>query len=216
MWINPATWLRALPSNDGMHRLFGFILISLALGVGAASGQSISVGVLGGAPFTDVTNAVSTSTLSSVPKSTNFIVGPALQVNLPASFRIEVDALYRPYSFAITGISPVAPTVSANQWLFPFLLQYRFKTPLVKPFVEAGVSFDHLSNISAAAQTIPAGQPGSFLHSSHADVVLGAGVDVKIPFVRLSGELRYSHAGSADFAQLSNLNQAEVLIGVHF
>ena len=99
---------------------------------------------------------------------------------------------------------------------FLFLLQYRFKTPLLKPFVEAGLSFDHLSNISAAAQTIGAGQPGSLVHASHADVVLGAGVDVKIPFVRISGELRYSHAGSADFAQLSNLNQAEVLIGIHF
>jgi hypothetical protein len=202
-----------------MRRIFGFIFV-LALGSGAACAQSISVGVLGGAPFTDVTNAVSNSTISSVPKSTNFIVGPALQVNLPASFRIEVDALYRPYSFQINfpivNFLTGAPTVSANQWQFPFLLQYRFKTPVLKPFVEAGVSFDHLANISAAAQTIAAGQPGALVHASHASVVLGAGVDVKIPFVRLSGELRYSHAGSADFAALSNLNQAEVLIGVHF
>ncbi|HWE50731.1 MAG TPA: outer membrane beta-barrel protein [Bryobacteraceae bacterium] len=198
-----------------MRKIIGFIFISV-LGSGAACAQALSVGVLGGAPFTDVTNAVSTSTLASLPRSTNFVIGPALQVNLPASFRIEVDALYRPYSFQITSISPVGPTVSANQWQFPFLLQYRFKTPVLKPFVEAGVSFDHLSNISAAAQTIPSGQPGSFVHASHASVVLGAGVDVKIPFVRLSGELRYSHAGSADFAALSKLNQAEVLVGIHF
>jgi len=184
---------------------------------GAANAQSIfSVGVLGGAPFTDVTSAVSTSTLSSVPKSTNFTVGPAFQVNLPVGFRFEVDALYRPYSFQITSISPVGPTVSANQWQFPFLLQYRFKTPVVKPFVEVGVSFDHLSDISAAAQIIGAGQTGSFVHASHAGVVLGGGVDVKIPFVRLSGELRYVSEGSADFAGISNLNQAEVLLGIHF
>jgi hypothetical protein len=39
---------------------------------------------------------------------------------------------------------------------------------------------------------------------------------VKIPFVRLSGELRYTHQGSADFNQVSKVNQAEVLFGVRF
>jgi hypothetical protein len=190
------------------------ILLGL-LCTGASSAQSLSVGVLGGVPFTDVVNAVSTSTYSSLPTSTNFIVGPALQVNLPASLRFEVDALYRPYSFQITGISTSGIDVSAMQWQFPFLLQYRFHTPLVKPFVELGVSFDHLADISAAAKT-GISAPGRLLHASDASVVVGGGVDVKIPFVRLSGELRYSHAGSINFQDVSNTNQAEVLIGVHF
>jgi hypothetical protein len=190
------------------------ILLGLLCAAGAGA-QSISVGVIGGAPFTDVVTATSTSTLSYVPKSANFTVGPALQINLPASLRFEVDALYRPYSFEITSISPAGLNVSAMQWQFPFLLQYRFHTPLVKPFVEAGVSFDHLADISAAAKAGTTA-PGQLIHASNASVVLGGGVDVKIPFVRLSGELRYSHEGSADFAQVSNLNQAEVLIGIHF
>jgi hypothetical protein len=46
--------------------------------------------------------------------------------------------------------------------------------------------------------------------------VLGGREDLKIPFIRISGELRYTHQGSADFEALSNLNQAGVLIGVDF
>jgi len=176
----------------------------------AASAQAISVGVLGGAPFTDVVSSFNQSSFTFVSKSANFTIGPALQVNLPLSLRFEVDALYRPYSFG-SGVY----TVSADQWSFPFLLQYRFTTPLLKPFVEAGVSFDHLANISAAANNITSG-PGALIHSSNASVVLGAGVDLKVPIVRLSGELRYIREGSADFQAISNLNQAEVLFGVHF
>ncbi len=198
-------------------------IIVFALGLFCAvsgSAQNISIGALGGAPFTDVVNSVNQNDVTFLPKSTNFIIGPALQVNLPLSLRFEVDALYRPYSFSVSSVSPAAisnSTVSAMDWNFPFLLQYRIKTPvpLLKPFVEVGVSFDHIADISAAAKNITSG-PGTLLRQSNAGVVLGGGVDVKIPFIRLSGELRYTHEGSADFEGISNLNQAEVLIGVHF
>ncbi|MDP9053511.1 MAG: outer membrane beta-barrel protein [Acidobacteriota bacterium] len=193
-----------------------------ALSAVAASAQSISVGVLGGAPFTDVVKATNQNNLAFVSKSTNFTAGPSFQLNLPLSLRLEVDALYRPYSFTArstvaaslaTSIAPI--NVSGAQWTFPFLVQYRFKLPAVKPFIEGGVSFDHLSNVSSAAKNITSGA-GKLVHQSHAGVVLGGGVDVKIPFCRLSGELRYTHQGSADFQAISNLNQAEVLVGVHF
>ena len=201
-----------------MRRLLLFTLFCTA----AASAQSISVGLIGGAPFTDVVNSVNQNNFAFVPKSTNFTIGPAFQVNLPLSLRLEVDALYRPYSF--TGTSTVTPTlltsvapvnVSGSQWRFPVLAAYRFKAPVIKPFVEAGVSFDHLSNLSDAAKRITSGA-GQLIQQTHAGVVLGGGVDVKIPLIRISGELRYTHQGSADFQSLSNLNQAEVLVGIHF
>jgi opacity protein-like surface antigen len=189
----------------------------------SASAESIfSVGVIGGAPFTDVVNATNQNNFAFVSTSTNFTVGPSFQVNLPLSFRIEVDALYRPYGFTATSTVPapfatsVRPAnVSGSEWTFPILAQYRFKTPVVKPFVEAGVAFDHLSNLSADA-TYCASGPGALIRQTNAGVVLGGGVDVKIPFIRLSGELRYTHQGSADFEAVSKLNQAEVLLGIHF
>ncbi len=178
--------------------------------------QHLSVGVVGGAPFTDVVNAYNQNNLSFLPKSTNFTIGPSLQINLPLNLRFEFDALYRPYSFSHPA-TLAAPdyTVSAMQWSFPFLLQYRFNTPVVKPFVEVGASFDHLADINSAANNITNG-PGTLLQRSNGSVILGVGVDVKIPFVRLSGEVRYSHLGSPDFEAISNLNQAEVLVAVHF
>ena len=182
--------------------------------------QHLSVGVIGGAPLHswDVVNSYNQNNLSFLPKSTNFTIGPSLQIGLPLNLRFEFDALYRPYSFSPMATAPLLTanyTVSATQWSFPFLLQYRFNTPVVKPFVEVGASFDHLASINSAANNITSG-PGTLLRRSNGSVILGGGVDVKIPFVRLSGELRYSHLGSPDFQAISNLNQAEVLVGVHF
>jgi hypothetical protein len=188
----------------------------------SANAAPISIGILGGAPFTDVVNATTQNNFAFVPKSTNFVVGPTFQLDLPLNLRFEADALYRPYSFSATCALPaplatcVAPNnVTANQWRFPFLAQYRIKLPVVQPFIEGGLSFDHLSNISAAANNISSGA-GQLVQQSHASVVLGGGVDLKLPIIRLSGELRYSHQGSADFRAISNVNQAEFLFGIHF
>jgi hypothetical protein len=135
-------------------------------------------------------------------------------VNLPASLRLEVDALVRPYSFNLTSAN-VTTDISSLQWRFPVLLQYRFGLPLVKPFVEAGLSFEHLSGISAAAKSITSAA-GQLLNSSDAGIVLGTGAEVKVPFVRISGELRYTRQTVSNFTGISNQNQAEILIGVHF
>lgn len=186
-------------------------LVLTALFVTSAGAQSISVGVLGGAPFTDVVNATTADNISFASKSANFTVGPALQVNLPLSLRFEVDALYRPYSFSASNLTT---NVSAAQWGFPFIVQYRFKAAVLKPFVGAGLLFNHLSNISAAAKNITSG-PGQLLDQSHAGVVLDAGLDLKLPLIRLSGEIRYTHQGSADFQGISNLNHVMFLVGVH-
>jgi hypothetical protein len=138
-----------------------------------------------------------------------------VRVNLPLSLRLEVDALFRPYHITITGLN-VAEDISAQQWTFPVLMQYRFGGPLVKPFVEAGLSFDHLSGISSAAKSVIASGPGQLLYQSDAGIVLGAGLDLKVPFIRVSGELRYTRQTASNFSEFSNLNQAEVLFGVHF
>ena len=188
----------------------------LAVIPAALSAQNISIGAVGGVPFSDALNSVQTGTTSTLYKSTNFTIGPALQVNLPMNFRIEADALYRPSSFKI--VNPFGTTnIDANQWRFPVLLQYRFKAfPVVKPFLSAGGSFEHLSGVSSAATSIAAGTTGQLLQKSHGSLVLGGGVDVKVPFVRISGELRFTRQGSEDFRGLGNLNQAEFLLGIHF
>ena len=134
-----------------MIRKLALICLTCAAG---ANAQSLSVGVIGGANFNDVVNAANIGSLQSVANSSNFSIGPSVRVNLPASFRIEVDALYRPYGFNLVGAAGLLYPVTAQQWRFPVLLQYRFNAPLVHPFVEAGLSFDHLSGISNAAISV--------------------------------------------------------------
>jgi hypothetical protein len=194
-----------------MRKVFLLFLISVT----TAGAQALSVGVIGGAPFQDVVNSATSNNIQSIPKSTNFTIGPEIQVNLPLSLRLEVDALYRPYNFHL-NLPSVTEAFSGQQWRFPVLLQYRFSAPIVKPFIEGGVSFDHLSGISNAVKSAIQSGPGQFLRASNAGVVLGAGVDVKIPFVRVSGELRYTRETASDFATFSNLNQAEALVAIHF
>jgi hypothetical protein len=196
-------------------------LIILGTFCAISASAQISIGVLGGAPFTDVVNATNQNNISFVTNSSNFTVGPALQIGLPLGLRVEVDALYRPYSFIATSTVPppfatsTAPVhVSASEWRFPLLAQYRFPFPVIRPFIEGGVSFNHLTNTSGTA-LITTG-PGNFINSTNAGVVLGGGVDLKIPLVRLSAELRYTRLGNHYFQNISNVNQAEFLFGVHF
>ena len=192
------------------------LILTSILTVAAASAQSLSVGIIGGAPFTDVVKNGNVQNSQAIATSTNFTIGPSLRVGLPAHLRLEVDALYRPYGVSIgSGSAKNTADIKGQQWRFPVLLQYTFGTPVVKPFVEGGLSFNHLASLNAAAKSITSG-PGQLLHQSDASVVLGAGVDVKIPFFRVSGELRYTRQTVSNFANFSNLNQAEVLFGVHF
>jgi hypothetical protein len=188
----------------------------LLVSVLSAQGAALSVGIIGGAPFSDVAKSSVVSGITSIPKSNNFTVGPVVQVNLPANFRLEVDALFRPYKVNFTGLLLRPNTeVSAQQWRFPAMIQYRFGGPVVRPYVGAGLSFGHLSSLSAAAKSITSG-PGQLLHQSDASPVIGAGVDVGLPLIRVSAELRYTRQTVSYFQNFSNLNQAELLVGIHF
>ncbi len=84
----------------------GKLFLLAAFCAASASAQHLSVGVVGGAPFTDVVNSYNQNNLSFLPKSTNFTIGPSLQINLPLNLRFEFDALYRPYSFLHHGFTP--------------------------------------------------------------------------------------------------------------
>ena len=200
--------------QDVILNVMRILFLSLALPL-LASAQSLSVGILGGAPFQDVVKSATTTGVTSVAKSTNFTVGPAIQVNLPANFRVEVDALYRPYNFSLLGTS-LGVNVPAKQWSFPVLAQYRLGKSRIQPFVEGGISFDHPSGLTSAVKATLASGPGRLLHQDNASIVLGAGLDVKIPLIRVSGEFRFTRPTISNFANISNLNQAQVLVGVHF
>src|ERR1019366_7364657 len=91
------------------------LLLIALLGFGTAGAQSLSVGLLGGAPFNDVVNGDKINGIQSIAKSTNFTIGGAVQVNLPLSLRLEVDGLFRPYHFTINSLN-IAEDITAQQY----------------------------------------------------------------------------------------------------
>jgi hypothetical protein len=186
-----------------------------------ASGGLFSYGLEIGTPLTDVTQTTTLAGINYLRNSTLFTIGPSLQVNLPAGYTVEVEALYRPVAYQIaTAAVPynaaVATNVSASQFRFPVLVQKHFsKFPILKPYGETGLSFDHLANLSQAVKLLST-QPGAIVQTTHAGLVLGFGVDVKVPFVKISPEIRYTRQFSSDFQGIAELNQAEVLVGIRF
>ena len=190
------------------------LILALLLSV-PACGEIFSIGGVVGTPLTDVTQTTTLAGINYLRNSTLFTIGPSLQVNLPAGFRVEIDALYRPVAYQI-ATSVLTSNVSASQFRFPVLLQYHVgKFPLVKPYAEAGLSFDHLSDLQHAAALLPS-QPGAIVQTTHAGLVLGFGLDIKVPFIRISPEIRYTRQFSSDFQGISELNQAEFLVGLRF
>jgi hypothetical protein len=184
-------------------------------------GQNLfSFGIKGGFPLTD---PLSNGTFTSVDvithvfsASKDYVVGPMVELKLPFGLAVEADALYRPLNVTtetqvVSSSSPVNRlSEDINSLEFPILLKAHFlHTPIVKPYVEAGPIFRYVaSNIQ---------------YLSNTGFAVGAGVDFKLPLVRIGPELRYSHWGSDSASPAlnvtlppSNKNQVEFLVGLSF
>src|SRR5206468_887716 len=68
---------------------------------------------------------------------------------------VEFDVLYRHFGYDTSGsiVNGVISTVSTrnttgNAWEFPLLAKYRLHGKLLRPFIDAGVSWDHLSGLT--------------------------------------------------------------------
>lgn len=187
------------------------ILLAGLLTAAAACAQGISVGVYAGAPFTDVEQSARIGGVSYIPQSPKFVVGGGVQVNLPLRLRLELDALARPASYRASNQTV---DTNATEWRFPLILQYRFATKgLVQPFIGVGASFAHLYQIKNAVTS----GTGSFASNSPAGMLIDGGLDFKVgPLFRISTEIRYTRQFNDSIVSLSQLNQSEVLVGVHF
>jgi len=207
-------------------KLVPVFLIAAAF-IPVADAQHISVGIAAGFPLTDgmsdfssVANQITTHDYSN---SKLYILGPMIEVRLPLSLAIEVNALYRPLNLTIdsqTGLGPIIRTShDYSSWEFPVLGKYRLPLlPVVKPFVEAGPSFR--------------AKGSSLSYLSGRGFSLGGGIEVKILRLRIAPVLRYTHWGSDSTvtgiictgpcvtipttAPASNQNQAEFLVGLSF
>ncbi len=129
-----------------------------------------------------------------------------VELHLPLGLSAEADALYRRYQ--ING--------SGGEWEFPIVGKYHFLPGPIKPYVGAGVNFNHVTGFSNIAS-------GGIPHAGTTGFVLEGGVEFKLLRLRLAPELRFTHWGNPNIdlnplniALKSSQNQAMVLVGVSF
>lgn len=181
-----------------------FFAISVLALAGAASSiaQPFGVGLKIGSTLS---NAISSAQTESIPNSTAFIVGPYAEVRLPLGFAIEGDALFFP------GAYPNAAG-GGSLWQFPILAKLRLLKGPIRPYIEGGPSYSHLSDV----KTLP-----DLLHSSNFGITLGAGLEFKLFALRIAPEVRYNGflftnlKDPSGFFQ-SNRSQAIFLVGIGF
>ena len=92
--------------------------------------QPISVGIKGGVPLTDLIDTVSGTGANVNSETQRYIVGPTVELRLPAGFGVELDALFRRFNY--TSSTTLAGAVAniltnGNEWEFPLLVKKRFK-----------------------------------------------------------------------------------------
>ena len=216
-------------------------LILLA-GAASAFAQPVTFGIRAGEPLTDFASTVQSALGSGNNVSLNqrpYVLGPTVELRLPAGLGIELDALYRRQNYSgtsvttnTTSLNAIMTTVSstsADAWEFPLLLKYRFGPKIVRPYVDAGFAWDTLAGLKQALRQTVATITNSSTTSTPVDLnkkgtsgfVIGAGLDIHALLVHISPEVRYTHWNSAHFSNPAGLvesdqNQAEFLVGITF
>jgi hypothetical protein len=188
--------------------------------------QPIGVGIKGGVPLTDLfdseDNAVDIETK-------RYVVGPMVELRLPAGLAIEVDALYSRANFgSIFGAagSILTAPFDASSWEFPILLKKKFGGPdavvaSARPYIGAGASFRRLSGLGTVGSFITGNRSGS-VDRNNTGFVAGGGVEFKALFIRIAPELRFTYWGTDHFTEglanifKTNKAQGQFLIGLYF
>ena len=188
--------------------------------------------------MTDFLNAAKNQNFSFTSSTNRYIVGPTAELRLPFGLGVEVDALYRRFSYTgsggvlgIGGITTALTTTdtTSGAWEFPLLVKYRFPMKIARPYVDAGVAWDTLSGLTQAVTSTVASitstrstsNPAELSNSTSRGFVMGVGLDIKALLIHVSPEVRYTRWGAQHFVDPngllhSNLNQAEFLVGITF
>jgi opacity protein-like surface antigen len=181
------------------------------VGIAPVIAQSpFGFGLKAGVPLNDALSVDPSSAVHYVENTHRYIIGPFVEVRLPARFSVEVDALYRSYDYRqLSGF--LSTSVSPGAWEFPVLARKAFFGGPIQPYIEGGVALSHLS-VSDVVE---------LNHRNNYGIVLGAGVSLHLGLFRIAPELRYNGWAFKNFdsplgALQSNRNQAAVLVGISF
>ena len=107
----------------------------------------------------DFLNAASSQNFRFDTTTNRYIIGPSVELRLPFGLGIELDVLYRHFGYSsfsspggITATIPM-PARAAARGSFRWWASISSRGPLMRPYVEAGVSWDRLSGLTQAVTT---------------------------------------------------------------
>jgi hypothetical protein len=203
----------------------------------SVSAQSFQFGIRGGVPLTSYFQTGSVTGMGSityVSDTKRYTFGPTVELGLPMRLSVGADLLYKRLDFdetkALIGATTQSST-TANSWEVPITARYRLvRSRLVGPYARAGASFRKLTGVNQdsvvhmvtyppATSTSSTANPSELRNTSTIGLVLGAGLDLKIPLLRLTPELRYTRWRANLFQDSSGLlssnrDQVEFLLGI--
>ncbi|HYP06500.1 MAG TPA: outer membrane beta-barrel protein [Bryobacteraceae bacterium] len=201
----------------------------------ASFAQPIGVGLKVGLPLTDAFDVATGPSGSYASDTKRYIIGPQVELRLPAGFAIELDALYTKLNFSSVGSvagSVVNAATDADAWEFPLLLKKKFGganagVAAVRPFVATGAAFRRLTGIKQVRNFITGSPqetstPAELRDKNATGFVIGGGVEIRALFLRISPEVRFTRWGTSNFREgvanllETNRNQGQFLVGFHF
>lgn len=198
-------------------------------------GNIISVGVKGGVPITDAFETAKGNAAFYASNTKRYVVGPTVELHLPARLSIEVDALYTRLGFdrGVTNASGTvidSSTTRANSWVFPVLGKWEILPGPFRPFVDAGASFRNISGVQqvrsvvsgATLNQVTFNNAPEFNNRNDVGATFGFGLALKAGPIRISPEFRYTRWGSDNFSDpvgallSTNKNDGAFLLGLTF
>lgn len=202
-----------------------FVLLSFLSALSCYAAGPIEFGAKVGLPLTHVLKSSDNPSTLIDTETRRYLFGPTVELKLPFRLSIEADALYQRFSFHSGLIrnpgSVLAATsdASVNQWEFPIMAKYKFNGGRVRPYVAAGASFRHISDVSRLSNFVSGTNPGN---DTGTGFVAAGGVQLNLFLVKISPELRFTQWGANSFADgFGNIlkttrSQGEVMVGITF
>ncbi len=147
----------------------------------------------------------------------HLVYGPTVELRLPRGFGASVDFLHKSYDETGGAVSGGVYNTTESSWEFPILAKYRFGSGRLRPYVEAGPSFNRLGGYLITYKTLPSTpseQPkASVLRKGFA---AGAGFEIKLGFVRFQPAVRISHWWEQNTYSVPASTTADILFGIVF
>jgi hypothetical protein len=175
-----------------------------------AYSQVFSFGVKAGTPLTFVYAGGAVPSGGLITSENRFTIGPTAEFHFPLGLSLGVDALWRHSGFtAYSGL--FSEISSVNDWQVPLFAKYEIQRRTIRPFVDGGVVYRHVS-VSSSSSVPPTNR-------NTAGVSAGGGVTLKLLRLRLSPEIRYTHWPTPPFAAElveNTTNQVDLLVGITF